>query len=182
MKSLTKFPSQLQELLQDQNDTRFQFLLHAEVSNIFLVIDIIIAIPIFLLSYMMWCMIIRESRVRKGRFLNKHMLISYYVIVPTIVIFMDIYVNVLTRYNRVPEILSGGWFCGIFDLAVTYSMLFIGQFSFYTAVLRYWRIVYRPNASEFEERKFKKIIVILHLVIPALLSLLNAISNGKIDQ
>ena len=93
-----------------------------------------------------------------------------------------IHFNVLTRYDRVPEILSVGWFCGIFELAVTHSMLFIGQFSFYTSVLRYWRIVYRPNASEFEERKFKKIIVILHLVIPALLSLLNAISNGKIDQ
>ena len=178
----TNFSSLQVEISLDQNETRFQYLLHSEVSNVFLVLDLIIFIIFCFLCYMMFSMIQRESKVRKGQHLIKDMLLSYSIIVPATFIFIDLYLNLLTKYERVPTVLSGYWFCGTFELMIHYSMPYIGEFSLYIAMIRYWRIVHSPNASEFEETKVRKLVLIIHLVIPGILSLLNAISNGKVDQ
>ena len=182
MDTQSHFSSPIVEMSQDQNDTRFQYLIRSEVSNVFLVIDLIIFVSFCCFCYMMFCMIKRELSIRKGQYLLKDMLITYSIIVPAAFIFMDLYFNILTRYERVPTVLSGHWFCGTFELVVHYSMPYIGGFSLYIAIIRYWRIVHSPYASEFEVARVRKLLWIIHLVIPGIISLFNAISNGKIDQ
>ena len=88
----------------------------------------------------------------------------------------------LTRYGRTPNFLRGHWFCVTFELYVHHTTLYIGGFSLFIAILRYWRIVHNVNASEVEEGKARKIVFILHLVFPVILSVLNSWSNGRIDQ
>ena len=54
------------------------------------------------------------------------------------------------------------------------------QLSLYA--LKYWRIVHNPTATKYRERKARKICFQLHLVIPILISILNSMSNGRLDQ
>ena len=173
---------QLQNETNEQTDTRFQYLLDPKVSNVFLVIDIILFMPLCALHYLMLRMIRRESRLKKGQNLIKNLLITNLFIVVVYYTFIGAYYNVLTRYERTPEFLRGHWFCVTFELYVHHTTLYMGCFSLFIAMMRYWRIVHNQNASEIVEAKVRNIIFIIHLVCPVVLSVLNSWSNGRIDQ
>jgi hypothetical protein len=94
----------------------------------------------------------------------------------------SVYINILTRYSQTPWFISGHWFCVGFESFSHTSIVYIGGFSIFVAAKKYWFIVHNARAVKFGQRKAKKILFISHLLLPIILALLNAISNGKIDQ
>ena len=124
----------------------------------------------------------REAKVRKGQELIKELLQCYAVMVPITFIGASAYLDVMTRYLITPTVFNGFWFCVSFEVYVHVSTIYIGGFSLYVAALKYWRIVHNPTATSFGVHKARKVCFVLHLIIPIIISLLNSISNGKVDQ
>lgn len=165
----------------DKNETRFLYLLYPEISYTFLVIDIVLLLPLFYFHYLIMVMIKREKK-KKGQNLVKNLLACYAVIVPITFFLVSGYVNILTRYDNPPAFISGSWFCVIFEAFGHTSSVYIGGFSIFVAVIKYWFIVHNANARKFGEDKARRLCLALHLVIPIILAALNSVSNGKIDQ
>ena len=165
-----------------RNGNRHEFILQTGTSHIFLGFDIFQVLLLFYFHYLMVLMTKRESKVRKGQELIKELLQCYSVMVPITFIGASVYLNVMTRYLVTPTIFKGFWFCVSFEVYIHISTIYIGGFSLYVASLKYWRIVHNPTATSFGVHKAKKICFVLHLTFPILISLLNSISNGKVDQ
>ena len=165
-----------------ENNTRFQYILQTDTSHLFLVLDIFQVLILCYFHYLMICMLKRESKVRKGQDLIKELLQCYSVMVPITFLGASAYLDVMTRYLSTPTVLSGFWFCVTFELYIHISTIYIGGFSLYVASLRYWRIVHNPTATIFREYKARKICFVIHLLLPILTSILNSLSNGRVDQ
>lgn len=168
--------------VQEPNTTRTEYLLQTDVCHIFLVIDMFLLLPLCYFHYLIVCMIRRESRVRKGQNLLKELLACYSVMVPITFLGNSAYFDIMTRFLHTPTIFRGFWFCFIFEIFTHVSTVYTGGFSVYVASLKYWRIVHNSHATRIGEEQARKICFILHLVLPILVSILNSISNGKIDQ
>jgi len=69
-----------------------------------------------------------------------------------------------------------------FELFSHASIVYIGGFSIFVAAKKYWFIVHNATAMNFGKHKAKKILLVSHILLPIILSLLNTISNGRIDQ
>ena len=165
-----------------QNFTRFEYILQAHTSCLFLVFDISLVLLLFYFHYLMIRMLKRESKARKGQELIKELLQCYSIMVPVTFTGAGAYFDIMTRYLNTPSVLQGFWFCVTFELYVHISTIYIGGFSLYIASLKYWRIVHNPTATKFVEYKARKICFVFHLIIPILTAILNSLSNGKVDQ
>ena len=165
-----------------ENRTRFEYILQTDTSHLFLVLDIFQVLILCYFYYLMICMLKRESKEKKGQDLIKELLQCYSVMVPITFLGASAYLDVMTRYLTTPNFLKGFWFCVTFELYIHISTIYIGGFSLYVASLKYWRIVHNPTATKFREYKARKICFALHLFIPILISILNSLSNGRVDQ
>ena len=165
-----------------QKGKRSEFILQTDTSHIFLGIDIFQVLLLFYFHYLIILMTKRESKVRKGQQLIKELLQCYSVMVPFTFIGASAYLDVMTRYLITPKVVKGFWFCASFEVYIHISTIYIGGFSLYVAALKYWRIVHNPTATIFGVYKARKVCFVLHLIIPIIISLLNSISNGKVDQ
>ena len=163
-----------------KNETRFNFLIDSETSNYFLGIDVFLNFPLCGSHYFLKSMINREKK--KGQNLVKHLLSCYAVIVPITFNLIGIYLNILTRYSHPPWIISGHWFCVAFEGFCHTAIVYIGGFSLFVAVIKYFFIVHSGKAINFGENKARKICLISHLVFPIIMGALNSISNGRVDQ
>ena len=170
------------KLFDPENETRFEYILQTNTSDLFLIIDIFLLLPLCYFHYLMICMLKRESKARKGQDLIKELLGCYSFMVPITFLGASAYLDIMTRYLNTPILFRGFWFCLSFELYIHVSTIYIGGFSVYVALLKYWRIVHNPTATNYGEHKARKICFVLHLFIPILISILNSVSNGRIDQ
>jgi len=70
----------------------------------------------------------------------------------------------------------------VFEIFGHIDIVYIGGFSLWAALIKYWFIVHNKKATNFGEEKARKILLVSHIVVPITLSSLNSISNGKRDQ
>ena len=163
------------------NSTTSGHLLSPITHNIFLGMDTTLITPLVCFHYLMRSMLKRESK-KKGQNLIKNLLEGYIGIIPGSFIVIAIYVNVLTIYLEPPATWIGPWFCIIFELFGHWNIVYIGGFSFWSALLKYWFIVHSKQALVFGEEKARKLVFAAHVLVPVFLSCLNSITNGKADQ
>ena len=147
----------------------------------FLAIDIILIIPKLYFHFLKRAMLNRENK-KKGQNLMKNLLKGYVWTVPTSFLVIAIYINVLTAYLEPPSLWIGVWFCSVFEVIGHINIVYIGGFSLWAALIKYWFIVHNKKATNFGEAKARKILLVSHIVVPVTLSSLNSISNGRRDQ
>ena len=112
----------------------------------------------------------------------KNLLEGYVWTIPISFLAIAIYINVLTTYLEPPSLWIGFWFCIVFEIFGHIDIVYIGGFSLWAALIKYWFIVHNKKATNFGEEKARKILLVSHIVVPITLSSLNSISNGKRDQ
>ena len=164
-----------------QNSTTYDLLLRPLVHNTFLGIDIILIIPMLYFHLLKSAMLIRENK-KKGQNLMKNLLEGYVWTIPISFVVIALYINVLTAFVEPPSRWIGSWFCTIFELFGHVDIFYIGSFSLWAALIKYWFIVHNKKATNFGEAKARKILLIAHIVVPLIFSSLNSISNGRRDQ
>ena len=99
----------------DRNETRHSFMLSSEDNSWFLGTDVFLCFPLCFSHFWVRLMIKREQKVKKVKDLVKHLLLYYVIIVPMTFILLSLYLNILTRYQQPPWIISGHWFCQLFE-------------------------------------------------------------------
>ena len=164
-----------------QNSTASDLLLSSTVHFTFLGIDIILITPLFYFHFLKRAMLIRENK-KKGQNFMKNLLEGYVWTIPISFVIVALYINVLTGFIEPPAMWIGSWFCTIFELFGHIDVFYIGGFSFWAALIKYWFIVHNKKATNFGEEKAGKILFIAHIVVPLFFSTLNSISNGRRDQ
>ena len=163
------------------NSTSSNLLLSPQTHFIFLGIDVILITPLLYFHYLMRAMLKRENK-KKGQNLIKDQMKAYVWIIPVSFVVIGLYINVLTFFVDPPSIWIGPWFCIIFELFGHVDIVYIGGFSLWAAVIKYWFIVHNKKATHFGEAKAKRILFVIHILIPILFGFLNSLSNGRKDQ
>ena len=95
------------KLFDPENETRFEYILHTNTSDLFLIIDIFLLLPLCYFHYLMICMLKRESKERKGQYLIKELLGCYSFMVPITFLGASAYLDIMTRYLNTPVV----WKC-----------------------------------------------------------------------
>ena len=158
-----------------------QHYLTPELSTLFLLIDFTLLAPISYSHYKIKRMIKREKE-NKGHAIIKTLLSCYAIIVPCVFIICFLYVHVVLRYTSPPSQVFGDGFCYAYTIVAHSGGLYVGAFSLFTAIIKYWFIVNNANAIQFGEEKAKKLFAISYCIIPLILAAFNSISNGNVDQ
>ena len=162
-------------------NTTSQHYLSPKLSNLFLIIDFTLLLQISYSHYMIKCMIRREKE-KKGHAIIKSLLSCYAIIVPCVFIFCFTYVHVILRYASPPAQVLGHGFCYVYAIFAHSGGLYVGAFSLFTALIKYWFIVNNAHAKGVGEEKAKNVFAISYCIIPLVLAAFNAISTGNVDQ
>ena len=149
--------------------------------SFFITADLILLVLMCYLSYLIILMIRREQK-KKCHVLLKQLLISYAAIVPTAFFIMVIYTDIILTYTYPPFEVFGDWFCVALQLFGYFGKLYIGGFSIFIAISKFWFIACSNKARSFGEDRARTIILTLHFMIPVIASILNALSSGNKDQ
>lgn len=163
------------------NSTGSDLLLSHQAHYIFLGMDVTLIAPMIYFHFLMKSMLKRENK-KKGQNLIKNLLVGYVGVIPFSFLAIAVYVNALTTYLKAPSSWIGPWFCIIFEIFGHIDIVYIGGFSLWAALIKYWFIVHNNKATKFGEAKARKILFVAHIMVPVILSFLNSISNGKTDQ
>ena len=165
----------------DSNESFQSLNLGAVTSSFFLTVDLILLVPMCYLYYLLILMIRREEK-KKCHVLLKNLLLCNAAIIPTGIFIILIYTNIILRYTYPPSHVLGDWSCVAFQLIGYFFAMYAGGFSLLSAISKFWFIVCSRKARNFGEERAKTIIFILHLMIPTIASMLNAVSSGNKDQ
>ena len=123
----------------------------------------------------------REARKRKDMLLGKA-LMCFAILLPVL-----LFVGVCNGYGVLSFVyptaeIIGAWYCYVYEFVAYFCGTYLGVFSFLTAVLRYRYILGSENGESVDKDKAKTTLLIIHLTIPTVVSLLNSLSNGDVDQ
>ena len=92
------------------------------------------------------------------------------------------YVHIILRYTSTPSHVFGDGFCYAYEIFAHSGGMYVGAFSLFTAIVKYWFIVYNAESKRVGEKKIKIIFTVAYCVIPIIMALMNSLSNGKNDQ
>ena len=129
------------------------------------------------LTYLM----IQREKLEKGCVLMRYLLLPYAVITPIAFFLLITYAVVLLNADSLPSHFLGNYFCHAYGILAHFAAIYIASFSLLAAVLRYWFIVNSISAKRFGEERLAKIFMMFHLIVPIIVSILNAVSKGEKD-
>lgn len=155
--------------------------LNAEIYNMFSSIDFVLLAPSFYFHYLLKRMVGREKD-EKGHALVKNLLQLYSRIVPCVFAVCVVYVHIILRFTFTPSQVLGDGFCYGYELYSHAGNLYIGGFSLFTAITKYWFIVNNAKSKGVGEEDAKNIFTAAYCVLPIIMAAMNSMSNGKQDQ
>ena len=163
-----------------------EYLMHTyhldmQTSFILIVADLIVLILNFYFHYLIHRMALRKDR-KNSQLVIQNLLACYSVLVPITFLIVFIYLNILLPYAYPPSEIVGEWFCFAYEYFAHAAGIYLGAFSLFTAAIKCWFIVDNARAKGFGEEKIRAIFLVLHLMIPIIISALNSISNGTKDH
>ena len=156
-------------------------LLSYEWEITFLIIDFAMLIPMGYFHHLINCMVKREKE-EKGHGIIKNLLDCYVIIVPFVFCGCMTYVHIILRYTSIPSQVFGDGFCYAYEIFAHSGGMYVGAFSLFTAIVKYWFIVYNAEIKRMGEKKIKTIFTMGYCIIPIIMATLNSISNGNTDQ
>ena len=152
------------------------------VSMIFFIIDLIILCSHCYFHRLIRRMILRKDSKKANVSIIQSLLSCYSVIVPFTFSIVYTYLNVILQYINPPSEILGEWFCFAYEYFAHSTGLYLGSFSIFTALMKYWFIVHNAKARVYGEEKAKRLFLGLHLALPIIMAAMNSISNGNMDQ
>ena len=179
---MAEFSGNISDIRSKNSEISFaSLLLDQNTSYVFLSIDIILLTILFYFHYLLYMMLKREDQKKSQDFM-KDLLKSYILITPVTYLYIFAYINILTTRPEPPSQLIGHWFCDAFETVGHATIVYIGGFSVFVASMKYWFIIKYDVAMKYGESKARKVAFIAHLMIPLIMGILNAVSNGNRDQ
>ena len=124
---------------------------------------------------------IHREKDKKSHVFMKNLLECYAVIVPVTFVIVFAHVNIFLKYTFPPSEVLGDWYCFAYELFSHAAGMYLGVFSLFTAGMKYLFIVKHAQVKRFGEEKASTIFLTSYLVIPIIISVLNAASNGNVD-
>ena len=155
--------------------------LSSGLSNTFLLIDLLILIPVCYLHYMIKRMFKREKG-QKGHTLIKKLLNCYSNIVPVTFICCFVFVHLILLYTSPPCMVFGDGFCYVYQIFAHSGSIYIGGFSMFCAVAKYWFIVHNVKSRQIGEERAITIFTLIYCTVPVSIATLNSLSHGNRDQ
>ena len=126
-------------------------------------------------------MVFRKDR-KNSQVIIQNLLACYSILVPITFFIVFLYLNIVLEYTHPPSETFGEWFCFAYEYFAHATGIYLGAFSLFTAMMKYWFIVDNARSKSFGEEKGRTIFLILHLTIPLMIAALNSISNGQKDH
>ena len=156
--------------------------LDTKISIILFATDLSFLIPNFYFHYLIYRMVFRKDR-KNSQVIIQNLLACYSILVPITTFFnVFLYLNIVLQYAHPPSEAFGEWFCFAYEYFAHATGIYLGAFSLFTAMMKYWFIVDNARSKSFGEEKGRNIFLILHLTIPLMIAALNSISNGQKDH
>ena len=146
----------------------------------FLIFDFTILIPVGYFHHLINCMIKREKE-EKGHGLIKNLLDCYVIIVPFVFFTCMTYIHIILRYTSTPAHVFGDGFCYAYEIFAHSGGMYVGAFSLFTAIVKYWFIVCNAKSKHVGETKIRNIFTICYCTIPIIMATMNSLSNGNTD-
>ena len=156
-------------------------LLDYRASFFFLLVNVTCLFPMFYFCELIRLMVRREQVKKEDTILSK--VLQYYsALMPISVLFLILSVNVAMSFVYPVSLELGAWSCYGFQLLAHICVVYLGILSAITATIRYkFAKKHQVNTPEVKERQ-KNVFLVLHLVIPIIVSVLNFLIIGDNDD
>ena len=161
-------------------DISHKYLMRYEFSVFFLVINLILLIPMFYFCKLLRLMVHRENAKKEVTFLDKVLLCFGYAMPISMVSWVCVVNGVFTFIYPTSETF-GPWFCYIFEVTGHFIAVYLGVLSLIAAIMRYKHIVGNKKGKCVTTEAQKTKFLTIHVTIPTVVALLNALSNGDHD-
>ena len=155
--------------------------LDIKMSIILFATDLSFLILNFYFHYLIYRMVFRKDR-KNSQVIIQNLLACYSILVPITFFIVFLYLNIVLQHTHPPSEAFGEWFCFAYEYFAHATGIYLGAFSLFTAMMKYWFIVDNARSKSFGEEKGRNIFLILHLTIPLMIAALNSISNGQKDH
>ena len=126
-------------------------------------------------------LMIQREKLKKGYVLLRYLLLPYAVITPITFFLLFTYAVVLLNADSLPSYFLGDNFCHAYGILAHFIAIYITSFSLLMAVLKFCFIVHSTWAKRFGEERLGKMFIIVHFIVPIIVSTLNAVSKGDKD-
>jgi hypothetical protein len=124
---------------------------------------------------------IQREKLKKGYVLMQYLLLPYAILTPIVCLLSIIYADILLTVDSPPSHYISKYFCYGHEIFAHVSGLYVGSFSLFAAVLKYWFIVNSTTAKRYGEERLSRKFMIFYLIIPIIVAMLNSLSNGNKD-
>ena len=126
-------------------------------------------------------LMIQREKLRKGYALMQYLLLPYATLTPIVFLLSVTYADILLTVDSSPSHFIGNYFCHGYEIFAHISGLYVGSFSLFAAVLKYWLIVNSTSAKRYGEERLAGKFMLFYLMIPIIVAILNSLSNGNRD-
>ena len=153
-------------------------------SNYFRAILCILDFVSFVSCCFLHSFLYRSMQRQDFRMLNKTNIIDvllkcYSVIAPIAISCGVIYGNI-ALFDFYPENVNP-WFCHMSHYICQLSFLYLAMFSLSVAIMRYICIVHYDKTVVFGLEKLKHTLLLLHILIPIMITAAHVVSTGNVD-
>ena len=149
-------------------------------SIVFLIINVFGYVMMCYFNWLIKEMVKREEQRKEVNMLNR-ILLCYAFMMPVMMSFFIVFVNVLFSFiHPVSEVL-GESYCYAFKLLAHMGVVYVGILSLITSIIRYCAIRRKSPMTPKEQKNRKMCFLLLHCLIPPIVSFLNFLTSGVRD-
>ena len=150
------------------------------LSIVFLTINVL---GYIIMCYFNWLIkkMVKREEIRKEENLLKRVLLCYAFMMPVMMPFFIVFVNVLFSFiHPVSEVL-GESYCYVFKLLAHMGVVYVGILSLITSIIRYCSIRRKSPMTPKEQQNRTAFFLLLHCLIPPIISFFNFLTSGVKD-
>ena len=149
-------------------------------SIVFLIINVLGYIMMCYFNWLIKEMVKREEKRKENNMLNK-ILLCYANIMPVMMCFFIVFVNVLFSFIHPVSELLGESYCYAFKLIAHMGVVYVGILSLITSIIRCCAIRNKSPMTTNELQNRTMFFVLLHCLLPPIVSSLNFLTSGVQD-
>ena len=149
-------------------------------SIVFLMINVLGYIMMCYFNWLIKEMVKREEKRKEENMLNR-ILLCYAFIMPVMMSFFIVFVNILLSFSYPVSEILGETYCYAFKLLAHIGVVYVGILSLITSIIRYCAIRRKSPMTPKEQQNRKTFFLLLHCLIPPIVSFLNFLTSGVQD-
>ena len=146
----------------------------------FLIINVLAYIMMCYFNWLIKEMVQREEKRKEENMLNK-ILLCYAFVTPVMMSFFIVFVNILLSISYPVSEILGETYCYAFKLLAHIGVVYVGILSLITSIIRYCAIRRKSPMTPKEQQNEKAFFLLLHCLIPPIVSFLNFLTSGIKD-